>query len=154
MEVELTIRQALPDDAWAVVDLLKQVRRETDYVIMELLSVEQQARLLEQYAYSSNSIMLVAELGEQIIGLANLIAVSECESELGVCIRQAYWGHGIGKAIVAALIEFAEEVGTEHLVLEVARDNERAIHLYRQFDFVEQQANSTADTIWMSRKLS
>ncbi|MCW6666742.1 hypothetical protein NHG34_04170 [Aerococcaceae bacterium NML190938] len=65
MEVELTIRQALPDDAWAMVDLLKQVRRETDYVIMELLSVEQQARLLEQYAYSSNSIMLIAELGSK-----------------------------------------------------------------------------------------
>lgn len=153
MEVELLIRQALTSDAQVIISLLEQVQQETHFVQMEMHTVEQQEKLLNQYAQATYSIMLVAELSGQVIGIANLIAQSAEVAELGVCVIQDYWGYGIGTALVADLLDFAEEVGLARIELEVLRENERAIRLYQSFAFSEKHQHSTADSLYMTRQL-
>lgn len=53
--------------------------------------------------------------------------------------RRAWWGSGVGSAMMAWLIDWAEVHPTiTKLSLAVYADNERAIRLYRRFGFVEE----------------
>ncbi|WP_327274563.1 GNAT family N-acetyltransferase [Streptomyces sp. NBC_01224] len=46
-------------------------------------------------------------------------------------------GHGIGRALTAALISDAREAGIEVLTLDARGDNANALHLYRSLGFTE-----------------
>jgi ribosomal-protein-alanine N-acetyltransferase len=54
---------------------------------------------------------------------------------LTIAVRQAYWGHGIGSALLGALLDAARERGCTEMFLEVRADNERAHGLYQRRGF-------------------
>ena len=58
-------------------------------------------------------------------------------AELGISIDQAFWGLGIGSALMDACIECAGLAGYEQLELNVAAENDRAMSLYRKKGFTE-----------------
>lgn len=49
----------------------------------------------------------------------------------------AYWGRGIGRALMEACLECARQMGYVQAELEVVADNASAIGLYRNLGFVE-----------------
>jgi [ribosomal protein S18]-alanine N-acetyltransferase len=54
---------------------------------------------------------------------------------LTIAVRQAYWGKGIGTALLAALVDAARNHDCTEMFLEVRVDNERAHGLYRRRGF-------------------
>jgi ribosomal-protein-alanine N-acetyltransferase len=56
---------------------------------------------------------------------------------LTIAVRQAYWGQGIGSALLDALLDAARERGCTEVFLEVRADNPRAHGLYRRRGFAD-----------------
>jgi len=54
---------------------------------------------------------------------------------LTIAVRQAYWGRGIGSALLSALLTGARERGCAEVFLEVRADNPRAHGLYLRRGF-------------------
>ena len=54
---------------------------------------------------------------------------------MAIALRQKYWGQGIGKLLVQAVIDTAIQKGVDYLELEVVADNLRAIGLYERMGF-------------------
>ena len=51
-------------------------------------------------------------------------------------VAKSHQGHGLGRSLLAALIERARLLGTQRMLLEVRVDNLAALGLYRSFGFV------------------
>jgi ribosomal-protein-alanine N-acetyltransferase len=56
---------------------------------------------------------------------------------LTIAVRPAYWGQGIGSALLSALLAAARDRGCTEVFLEVRADNPRAHGLYRRRGFEE-----------------
>ena len=57
-------------------------------------------------------------------------------AELVLCVHDDHWGQGIGQALLAALIDLADNwLGLLRLQLEVASDNRSALHIYQKMGF-------------------
>ncbi|MBL8286937.1 MAG: GNAT family N-acetyltransferase [Rubrivivax sp.] len=136
------MRRAAPDDAAAIV----RVNGEPD-VLANLLqtpfaSVEaMRARLVEQQQPGKGDLQLVAELGGQVVGCAGLHPVSAQVRRrhamvLGIGVARQAQGRGVGKALMAAMCDWADRWGAVlRIELTVFADNERAIALYKGFGF-------------------
>jgi ribosomal-protein-alanine N-acetyltransferase len=75
--------------------------------------------------------------GPVMAGYAGLMFVpggAQCDV-LTIAVRQAYWGRGIGSALLAALLDAARERGRAEVFLEVRADNPRAHGLYLRRGF-------------------
>ena len=59
----------------------------------------------------------------------------EKPSLFGICIRKAYRGVALGQALIAHLLEIAEEVGPPVMSLTVQKANARAFGLYSKMGF-------------------
>ena len=77
----------------------------------------------------------------RIVGTANVDSMGENKvrhrAELGIAVDRAFWGVGIGRALIAACIECAKEAGYSQLELEVVSENGNAIALYKRMGFIE-----------------
>jgi RimJ/RimL family protein N-acetyltransferase len=146
-EEKMIIRKARKSDAAAMINYLHQIAGESDYLTFgsadELhLTVEKEEKLFEDYFNRDNGLNLIAEYDGQIAG--NLIFSGGTKKrtahagEFGISVRKDFWGMGIGKALIARLIEWSKETGVIRKInLRVRSDNARAIHLYKSFGFVE-----------------
>ena len=143
--IELIIRQAEVSDARAILALMKEVTAETPYLVSgsggDSLTVERQKDRLLQYIDSTNSVFLVAEVDDQIVGVANLSNYANPKeshvAELGISVVKEYWGYGIGTHLVEELLHFAKHSDLKVISLEVVMENQRAIRMYHKFGFQE-----------------
>ncbi len=55
--------------------------------------------------------------------------------ELGISVRKEFWGAGVGRALLAAIIESVVQMGAEKIDLVVYTNNRRAVRMYRKFGF-------------------
>lgn len=141
--IEIVVRPAINCDARAILGLLQQVGRETDYLVTgpkgSSYTIDQQRQLLEEYQKAPRSILLVAEVDDQLVGIANVSALDQNRqshvAEVGVALVQEYWGYGVGSILVEETIRFARHSSIEVLTLEVVAQNQRAIGLYEKFGF-------------------
>jgi RimJ/RimL family protein N-acetyltransferase len=137
----VTIRRAVPDDAPALMDCLRCVGGESDYLTfgpegLGLDEVEQRAVLAGVHA-KDNALALVAVADDRVVG--NLLFEGGIRSrirhggELGVSVRQEFAGRGVGRAMLEVLIGWAEGSGVvRKLDLRVRSDNRAAIRLYER----------------------
>jgi len=80
------------------------------------------------------------------VGLAGGILVGEISvhpswmgfGEIGMMVAADWRGRGVGSALVAAAIDWAQGRGLHKLSLSVFPHNDAAIALYRKFGFVEE----------------
>lgn len=86
------------------------------------------------------SVGLVAECDGAIIGHASLAQHSGRRAhvgDIGMGVHDDWHGHGIGAALLAALIDVADNwFGLRRLELKAYTDNAAAIGLYQKFGFV------------------
>ena len=82
---------------------------------------------------------IIAEKDGQIIGYGGLFAPSAgVEADVQtVTVVSEMQGKGIGRALLARLIEEALRRASPAILLEVRVGNESAIHLYESFGFIE-----------------
>ncbi len=147
---QCVLRNGTTADARAALDSFNQTHEETDNLLTYPdeggLTVEDEARYLQGRVESDDEVEVLAEVVGAIVGSAGVGRVGSREklrhrAEFGIGIERAYWGLGIGRALVEACVECARAAGYAQLELEVVADNERALSLYRSEGFVEYGRN-------------
>jgi len=80
-----------------------------------------------------------AECGRAMAGYAGLMFIpgGTQADVLTIAVRPAYWGQGIGSALLGALLDAARDRGCTEVFLEVRADNPRAHGLYQRRGFEE-----------------
>ncbi|MEG2652554.1 MAG: GNAT family N-acetyltransferase [Ruthenibacterium sp.] len=113
------------------------------------LSEEAERDYLSELEESEKTLMLAAVVGDKVIANAGLQPVFWCgkckhRAEFGISIQKAYWGCGVGSAVLKAALEQARRIGYTQVELEVITENTRAIALYKKFGFVRYGTNKKA----------
>lgn len=142
---EMMIRQALHLDTAAIVDLYSELSKETLFLSDDVNETKlgkrmyQMADQIDQYYQHPTSLMLIAEIEEEIVGLGTLATLPGSRqrhvAEIGVGVRKGYWSNGIGTMLLEELLHFAQGTSLKVITLEVVQDNTRAISLYEKFGF-------------------
>ena len=130
--------------------LSRLTHAETDYLLTYPdeggFTLEGEAEYLQGRAESDNEVEILAVVDGSIVGSAGVGCVGSKEklrhrAEFGIGIERAYWGLGIGRALIEACTACARTAGYAQLELEVVVDNERALALYQSAGFVEYGRN-------------
>jgi ribosomal protein S18 acetylase RimI-like enzyme len=105
----------------------------------EAITEEGEAAFLEACATHPKSFLLAAYVDGHVVGTTNLTAASATFSphcgELGLGVLASHRRKGVGRLLMEALIENAEKVGVDNLLLRVRAFNAPAIALYEALAF-------------------
>lgn len=143
-QLEITLADAMPKDAKALLDFYKAVGAETDFLSFGPdglgINQEQETRYLKSLQEVINNRVLIARLGDEIIGVASVGAEQHEKiahmGELGISLLRKFWGLGLSRVMMEDMIDWAKENPVlSYLRLEVSVENKRAISLYEKFDF-------------------
>lgn len=143
-EISLTIREAQPNDASELLAMMQQVEEETDFLVMDEqgmeLTHEALALSIEYLQDSNNNLLLLACMGQKIIGVVSVKASEQYRishvGEVGISILKDYWGLGLGTMLLEEVLIWVKENGVLfRLELDVQTRNERAVHLYQKMGF-------------------
>ena len=93
---------------------------------------------LLEHSFTQRHQNYVAEIGGNIVGY---LFTSHIANELtleNICVAKQLQGEGVGRALMAKLLQVAVEVKAFDIWLEVRESNVPAIGLYKKFGFTEQ----------------
>lgn len=144
------LRNGTAADGSAVFEVFNQTHEETDHLLSypdeNSFDAAQEGAFLEEKTLSDNEIEIIAVVDGQVVGTAGIEAVGSKyklrhRADFGVSVLKAYWGLGIGRALLRACIGCAREAGYSQLELNVVADNASAIALYASEGFVEYGRN-------------
>ena len=140
----LFLREAEGDDASQVLPYLNRVGGESDNLLFGEngfpVPLERERAFLEKQRREEKSLLLLGFVGEELASISSCDALTARErvahrAGLSVTVGKDFWGLGIGRRAMEALIGFAREAGLEVLQLEVRADNTRAVALYERLGF-------------------
>lgn len=143
-EIEFTIREAIPDDAADILEVLRIIGKETPFLVMDEKGMEmtpdEMSENLANLYESPNNVLMVALADGKVIGTASVKASAkkrmEHIGEIGISILKDYWGFGLGSLMMEELILWAQESGViRRLELTVQHRNQRAVHVYEKIGF-------------------
>ncbi len=138
-----TLRAPRAEDAASLLSCVKQCFGETDFLSRYPdefnLTVEQEAAFITRSLTSPSQMMIVCELDGEIVGNASLQATPlrkmAHRATVALSICQAFWGLGIGTAMLAELIDAARAMGLSQLELEYVEGNDRGRAIYDKMGF-------------------
>lgn len=78
---------------------------------------------------------IVAEIERELVGYAGLWAILDEGHITNIAVAPKYRRKGIGKAVIATLIDISEKNALKKFTLEVRESNFPAQTLYKKFDF-------------------
>jgi putative acetyltransferase len=136
-EPEILIRAAEPSDAADLTEAWNQPRAYAETLQLPYASLD--ARQRRMAAPQPGSTRLVAVIGGKVIGMIGLHRDENRRvhaASIGMAVHDAYAGRGAGTALMAAVIDLADNwLQIKRLELSVYADNARAIALYERFGF-------------------
>lgn len=145
MTAALRIRRAALAD---VPDILAGVSRPEVYAGLLQMPYPSEAlwrqRVEDMAKAAQTELMLVAEKDAHVVGMGGLHSVGTSPRRahvrsVGLWVLPEHQGQGIGRALLEALIDSAENwMGVTRLTLEVNADNAAAIALYRRCGFEQE----------------
>ncbi len=165
----IAIRTARPEDATAILDHVRAIFAEGEFVLSTLddfhMTDEQETVWLQANRDDPGDLVIVAEHEGRIIGMLNFQSERRKRvrhhGELGMSVNRAWRDQGVGRALLLALIAWAEQHPVlEKLCLQVFATNSRAIALYTSLGFVEEgrqvrdikmEAGDYVDVLMMAR---
>lgn len=103
-------------------------------------SVDDERRYIEEMTQSERSLLLVAEVDGDIVGMLDFHGHKEPQrahaGELGISTAKGWRGRGVGTKLLGHLLEWAAARDFRRIELRVFSNNEGAIRLYERFGFV------------------
>jgi ribosomal protein S18 acetylase RimI-like enzyme len=131
----LVVRKASSDDINGIIEVL-----ETIYLQDEAWA----RKALERLLATENYVILVAELGCEIVGFIDyyiLPSVWEKWNEATInylFIHKDYQDRGIGSKLLKEVIKQTDKMGIMELHVGTEKENKRAIHLYKKHGFLKE----------------
>ena len=139
----MIIREIKLNDAECLVNLIKQVESQSQYMLFEsgerTIGTEQQEKRIEAMRKEGNSTIFVAEENDELVGY--LIAIggnakrNKHAAYLVVGILSEYRGLGLGTKLFKNLQNWAKENSIHRLELSVVTRNEAGLRLYKKMGF-------------------
>ena len=166
----IVLRSAEIADAWDLITYLKVTAAETPYLVREpeeiTLTLEQEQAFIKNLIESERELILIATADGRHVGNCSLSAGNKRRyrhrCSVAIALYKEFWGRGIGRAMLEAVLDAARKAGYAQAELEVAAGNSRAAALYESLGFVKYgvmpdnmkyKDGSYSDTYWMMKKL-
>lgn len=140
------VRPATPADAASMLDAAHDAFRTSPFLLTspdEFVMTEPQEReFVAGILAHPRQLMLIAEDAGRVLGMLDMRQPSTRRKArhrvlLGMSVREAFRGQGVGSALMARAIEWARNQPDLSLItLEVYAANTHAISLYERFGFV------------------
>ncbi len=136
---ESTIRASHESDLGAILAIYnEQVENSTATFDIELRSMDAQLEWVKQFEHPF--VLLVAERGGDVVGWGCLHPFGvkpgyRFTTENSVYVRADVRGMGVGRALLAALIEAGAANGFHTIVARIAGDNPASVHLHESLGF-------------------
>lgn len=143
---EVFLRSPEEKDANAMLQYLKMVAEETDFLVRypeEITkTVEEEAVFLQGQLAAERSFMLSAFDGNRIVGNVSINAVGSQQklrhrASVGIAVIKECWGLGLGRQFMMLAEEQAYRCGYEQIELGVYENNVAARSLYTQLGYEE-----------------
>ncbi len=140
----LVIQPACTQDAQALLDFLETVTGETEMLAAgpgEMgLGLPEEEAFIERVASTPNAVLLQGSAEGEVVSVASLEPGARPRArhtaELGISVKKAFWGQGVGAAMMEALLNWATENSSlSHIHLGLRVDNKTAFRLYRRYGF-------------------
>lgn len=141
---QLVVRTPVVGDEQGLVDHMKAVDCETKFLAREPgefgFTLEQEREFIKSCVDNDSVHFLVGEMDGKIIANCSVGIINNNKrylhrASMGIAVREAYWGKGIGKILMQECILWCKEKGVEQLELEVVTENERGVSLYKDLGF-------------------
>jgi ribosomal protein S18 acetylase RimI-like enzyme len=145
--IQMSIRTGNINDAEAVLELEKEVLSENEFmisVIEEFKETSEQLRSwIQKILENEREQLIVAEINREVVGLivfrSNSTKRLSHTGSFTAMVRKEYRNQGIGKLLIEALLNWAEQNPLiEKVSLGVLSTNQRAIELYKSMGFIEE----------------
>lgn len=137
------IREANIEDAENVIEYIKIVSDETDFLISDSsernFTVKKEKEFLQNMQKSIIEKMFLCEIENKIVGICSIEGVNKIRIkhrvDLAITVLKNYWGNKIGEKLIDYAIEYCKSNSIKKIELTVRIDNERALKLYKKFGF-------------------
>ena len=91
--------------------------------------------ILKDELNSSSSHYIVARLNNEIVGFGGIKVVLDSADIMNIVVKKNFRNLGIGTSILNEIIALCSSLNLSSITLEVRKDNEYAISLYKNFGF-------------------
>ncbi|MBR3691872.1 MAG: GNAT family N-acetyltransferase [Clostridia bacterium] len=138
------LKTPAPEDAEMMLAFIRAACGETEFLLRnpeewDPVTPEDEAKWIRGLRESPQSFDIACYVDGVLIGNCELRFRQEQKcahrAELGIAIREAFWGLGIGSAMFAECITAARAHGTTLLELTHKEGNDRGRRLYEKFGF-------------------
>jgi RimJ/RimL family protein N-acetyltransferase len=149
---DVLISNALPEDAAEILSYVEIIGGESEFLTFGSegigLTVEEEAEYLNSMLDSHRGIYLKAVISGKIVGTLSAQRSNRPRlahaTEFGLSIFRAYWGLGIGSAMLDRLTVWGRSSGLRKINLRVHELNDRAIRLYERYGFKREGVRTRA----------
>jgi len=141
---KLLVRSPRVEDAQALINHMIEVDKETEFLAREAgefnLTVDREKSFIENTLNNPNVFFFVAELNGEIVANCSVGFVMgfnkyKHRAAMGIAIRKAHWGKGIGQILMQECMSWCKTNNVEQLELDVVTGNKRAVALYEKMGF-------------------
>ena len=140
--MKIKIREAETEDAARIIEFLKEITSESEFLITtpeEVPSVKEEEEFIKRMKRSPYSLFIIALDREKVVGSLTFVGNSRRKvkhtGEFGISVLKGYRRKGIATRMIECMIEWARKKGIEKIHLKVVEDNMAAISLYRKLGF-------------------
>ena len=138
-QTRITIRPLRLTDASDIHELMHMPNVLWGTSLLPSTSIDRWYKTVENWVYDERRHVFVADVQGKLAGISNMQVGIGRESHVGdidMAVHDKYQGQGIGKMLLLTVIDLADNwLNLVRLEVDVYTDNERAIHVYKQFDF-------------------